>query len=86
MLDTAGVQCLGAAQVVAPEGVAAVDDDVAGREPLAKARDCCFRRLAGGQHDPDRARRVEAGDQVVEIAAGGRSIARQRLAGSGVLS
>ena len=68
----------GAAHVVLPERVAAVDDRVAGREQTAERLDRPLGRLARGQHHPDGPRRVERRDEPGKAARGRRPLARQR--------
>src|SRR5215211_1929495 len=54
--------------VVCPAGVAAVDDRVAPLEQLAELVDGLLGGLAGGDHDPHGARRIELPDQLLERA------------------
>ena len=64
---------LRAADVVVEVGVAAVDDDVIRREQAGQRGDRRFRRVAGGHHHPDRARRRERLDERVERRSAGRA-------------
>ena len=65
VVDALRAKRVGAVDVVAVVGVAAVDDDVALGE---QRRELVERRLddRGGHHDPDGARLAELGDEVVE--------------------
>src|ERR1700733_7634023 len=65
-VDVALFQHLGAADVVLPKRVAAVEHDVAWIEQLAELPDRVLRDLTRGQHDPDRARRPQLRDELVE--------------------
>ena len=62
-----------AANRVVEVGVAAVDDDVAGREQRLERGDRLVDRIAGGHHDPDDARLGSAGDDRREISRRGRA-------------
>ena len=57
-------QCLGPANVVLVEAVAAVDDGVAGREQVAQLLNGVLSGLTGGQHQPDRAGLLQLLDQI----------------------
>ena len=70
-----GVERGGAAHVVVPVRVAAVDDRVARLEQPGELVDRLLRRVAGGHHQPDHARRVELGDEVLERRRAGRPVA-----------
>ena len=54
-----GRELRAALDVVLERRVAAVDEDVALVEQRRELVDRRLRRVAGGQHDPDRARRLE---------------------------
>ncbi|MCY1355760.1 hypothetical protein D9M69_421960 [compost metagenome] len=60
-------QGLRPADIVFIEGVAAVDDGIAGIEQGAQGVDGFFGRRASWQHDPDRTRPGQAGDQRRQI-------------------
>jgi hypothetical protein len=73
IVDAALLQRLAAADVVLPEGVAAVDDDVAGLHQLRQRLDGRFGDLAGRQHHPGGARLLQLLDECVRASsAGGR--------------
>ena len=62
------LQLLGAALVVGPLRVAAVDDHVAAVEQLGELVDRLLRGLAGGDHDPHDPRRLQLLDEVLQRA------------------
>ncbi len=64
--DAVGPQLLGAALVVVEVGVASVDDRVARRKQRHQGLDHILGDLAGRQHDPDRPRRRQRGDQILD--------------------
>ena len=68
----------GPAHVVLPEGVAAVDDRVAGREQAGERLDCAFRGGPGRQHHPHRAGRVERRDEPGKVLRRPRPLAGER--------
>ena len=68
-------------QIVSIVRVAAVHDRVAGREQLRDLPHRTLRHLARGEHEPDGARRLECGDELVEPGGSGRSLADQRRHG-----
>ena len=58
--------------------VAAVHDEIAGREELRELVDHALRRGAGGHHDPDRAGHRELPDDVREARGAGRAVLHRR--------
>ena len=74
VVDPALVQGGGAAHVVVPLRVAAVDDRVARLQQRRERVDRLLGRVARGDHEPDRARRVEGGDEVLERVHAGRAV------------
>ena len=74
------LQLAGAADVVLPEGVAAVDDGVAGREQPGQLADGGLRRGARGQHDPHGARGGERLHEIAHACGRGRAFAREAAA------
>src|SRR5262249_49169667 len=56
IVDALGLELAGTAHIVFEISVTAVDDDVARPHQLAELSDRFLGDLAGGQHDPDRAR------------------------------
>ena len=66
VVDARCLQRLAAADVVLLEGVAAVDDDVAGLHQLGQRVDRRLGDLAGRQHHPDGARRLELADEILQ--------------------
>lgn len=70
-------QGLAATHVVFIEGVAAVDDHIAGFHQFAEVVDRGFGRLARRQHDPDRPRFLQAGNQGSEVGNAGRTLFAQ---------
>src|SRR5262249_21208746 len=68
-------QHFGAADIVAPERVAAVDDHIAGLQPIGKRFNGIIGDGAGRQHHPDGARRRKLTHQLVEAGGGCGSIA-----------
>ena len=79
------LQHFGAADIVAPECVAAVQHDVAGGEQLGKFTDDIIGDLAGRQHHPHRARRAQLLYQLVEAISAFRAVAAQRRDRLGVV-
>jgi hypothetical protein len=57
-----------------PEGVAAVDDDVARLQQIGQPTNGGFGRASGGQHDPDGAWRFQLGDQCFQSDSALRAI------------
>ncbi len=84
VVQALGRQFAPTADIVLPEGVAAVDQRVARREQAGELGQCRLGDLAGRQHHPDRARRLELGDHVGEIGRDDRAIRRQGRAGLGI--
>jgi hypothetical protein len=78
------VQRLGATNVVLVVGVAAVDDRIAGLKQFAQGVDGVFGRCARRQHDPDRARLVEAGDQCRQVGDASGALGDQVIDESGI--
>jgi hypothetical protein len=70
-------QGFGAADVVLIEGVAAVDDGIAGFQQFAQGVDGVFGRVACRQHDPDGAWLGQAGDQGRQIGNAGGALLAQ---------
>ncbi len=64
-----------ASDVVVEVRVAAVDDGVARLEMLEELGDLRLGRVAGGDHDPDRARLVEPGDELRDREGRRRALA-----------
>src|SRR5262249_9019664 len=69
VMQAAPLERLSTADIVFPEGVAAIDDDIARCEQHAKLVDGAFRDLAGRQHQPDRARLAELAHELFEPAS-----------------
>ena len=69
----------GARDVVAVVGVAAVDDHVAGLQPLAQVAHGLLGDLAGRDHHPDGPRLVKLLDELVERAGAGRTLRLELL-------
>src|SRR6185312_8618647 len=78
-------QRLGATNIVLPEGVAAVDDDVIAVEQLCQGVDGGLGNLAGGQHDPDGAGLFQFLDELFQSLRSGRSVRSDRGDGLAVL-
>src|ERR671920_838066 len=79
VVDADRVEGAGAADVVVPLRVAAVDDRVAGLEQLGELVDRLLRRPAGRDHDPHGPRRVELLHELLERAHAGGAVAGRRL-------
>ena len=77
MVDIALFEHLGAADIVAPERVAAIEHDIAGGEQLGELSDHVLGDLAGRQHHPYRARRPQLLHQLVETAGARCAVAAQ---------
>jgi hypothetical protein len=75
VVDPARPELPGAALVVAPSRVAAVDDGVALREQPGKRLHGLLGRVAGGHHDPHRARGLEFGYELLERRGPRRAMA-----------
>ena len=72
--DALGRQLAVPADVVVEVGVAAVDDRVAGFEVLEQLGDLGLGRVAGRDHDPDRARLGERADELGDRERRGRAL------------
>src|ERR1700730_14338156 len=73
-MDAALLQRLAATHVVLPEGIAAIDDDVAAFHQLGQRVDRGFRDLAGRQHHPGGSRLLELPDKIVKRARAERAV------------
>ena len=74
-VDPGGLQFLAAAVGIGEEGVAAVDENVAGLKVSLQIVDHCVDGLAGGHHDEDAARLLEDRGQLLERSNGGHVLA-----------
>ena len=83
VVNAFGLEFVGAAHVVFEIRVAAVDDGVAGLHVLRQLLHGRFGRAAGGNHDPDGARRRQLGDEIFERRRSARAFAGQSLHGIG---
>ena len=72
------LQHLGAADVVFPKGVAAIQDDIARFQQCRELGNGVFGDLAGWQHHPDRARCPQLLHQLVETRRAGGAVATER--------
>ena len=85
MMDVALFKSFGAADIVFPECVAAVDNDIAGFQQPFELDDDTFGNFSGREHDPDNARRTKLPHQSVETCRSGRADATQFSDGLGVM-
>src|SRR5579862_4304414 len=85
MMDVALFKSFGAADIVLPECVAAVDNDVAGVQQPSELDDDIFGNFSGRQHDPDNARRTKLPHEFVETCRSSRAGATQFSDGLGVM-
>ena len=74
IVDAARLQRLAAADVVLPEGVAAVDDDVAGFQQFRQRLDGGLGDLAGRQHHPGGSRLLQLLDEILQRAGADRAV------------
>jgi hypothetical protein len=70
VIDAVLPQILGAADIVAIERVAAVDDRVAGDKASGEGRNHLIRRPTSRQHEPNVSRRSDLPDEIIEIVGG----------------
>src|SRR5262249_16513104 len=76
-MNAASLQRFGAPDVVFPKRIAAVDNNVVGREQPGELDNRVFGDLAGGQHQPDRARGTQLVDESVQTLGADRAVTTQ---------
>src|ERR1700733_13201259 len=85
IMNAAFPELLAAADVVLPERVAAIDDDVAGFHQLGERLSGCFGYMARRQHHPGGARLFQLADKFLQRAAACRAFLGDPGHGLGVL-